>query len=81
MPETLTRFHALVGVGAITGPRVPRNAWSKLPQYRWRLAARGAVSHVVLTLWPHLAQVNRDRVLAVRDLLDPAAASKLSDGS
>jgi hypothetical protein len=79
VPETLSRFHAVVGVGAITGPRVPRNAWSRLPQYRWRIAAQSGVAHVLVELWPHLGQVTRARTLAVRHLLGPEAASKLVD--
>lgn len=78
IPETLARFHDLVRVGAITGPRIPRNAWSKLPQFRWRTAARGAVTEVVLTLWPYLGKVSRERILPVRGLLGPVAAT-LSD--
>jgi hypothetical protein len=71
IPETLTRFHAVVGVGVISGPRVQRNPWSKKPQYRWRTSGRRAVGHVIRSLWPWLGAVNRARLLAVRHLLDP----------
>lgn len=78
VPDTLRRFLAIVGAGSISGPRRQRNRWSRLPQYRWQLTGRYQVSAVIRCLWPFLATVNRGRVLAVRDLLDPELASSVT---
>jgi hypothetical protein len=65
VPETLQRFHALVGVGQISGPRLLRNPWSKLPQYRWRVGGPDNVGSVVRLLWPWLSAVKRAQILAL----------------
>jgi hypothetical protein len=76
-PETLTRFRSIVGVGSISGPRTQRNPWSRLPQYRWQLTGRHQVSAVVALLWPHLASVNRARLLMLREFLDAETREQL----
>lgn len=78
VPDTLQRFFAVVGAGSISGPRKQRNRWSRLPQYRWRLSGRHQVSAAIRCLWPFLATVNRGRISAVRELLDPELADSLT---
>lgn len=78
VPETLTRFHRVVGAGAIGGPRTSRNPWSKLPQYRWQLNGRHLVSRVVGLLLPYMAKVNRSRMFELRELLDAEVAADLA---
>ena len=74
VPDALTRFQKVVGIGAISGPRVQRNSWSRKPQYRWQTSGRHAVSQVVTVLWPWLGLVNRTRLHSLRALLDPEIA-------
>ena len=71
VPETLARFHAIVAVGQISGPRLIRNSWTKLPQYRWQVSGRHKVSAVVRVLWPWLSAVKREQISAMSEHLDP----------
>jgi len=71
IPETLERFHAIVGVGRISGPRLLGNPWSKLPQYRWQVSGRHKVSSVVRVLWPWLSAVKRSQLREMCPHLDP----------
>ena len=71
VPETLERFHAVVGAGAIHGPRMLRNDWTRLPQYRWHAGGRHKVSAVVRVLWPWLSTVKREQIRAIAEHLDP----------
>jgi hypothetical protein len=70
VPDTLRRFHATVGVGRLSGPRVPRNPWSKLPQYRWRASGRSNVSTVIRLLWPWLGVVKQSQIRRLSAQLD-----------
>jgi hypothetical protein len=70
VPETLQRFHAAVRVGQVSGPRTPRNPWTKLPQYRWRVGGRHRVSSVVRLLWPWLSEVKRGQIRGMAAHLD-----------
>ena len=39
VPPVLTRFHAAVGgAGAVRGPYVLKNPWSRLPQFVWSIS-------------------------------------------
>ena len=56
-PEVLTRFHRVVGVGAVKGPRLPRN-----PNWRpmWHFIASGSLAmEIIELLWPYLGEVKR----------------------
>lgn len=70
VPESLRRFHAAVGVGHISGPRTPKNPWTKLPQYRWQVSGRHQVSNAVRVLWPWLSEVKRMQIAAASAHLD-----------
>jgi len=70
VPETLSRFHSVVGVGRISGPRTLRNPWSRLPQYRWRVSGGAKVSIVIRALWPWLSPVKRSQIRELRSQLD-----------
>jgi hypothetical protein len=71
VPESLSRFHSIVAVGRISGPRTLRNPWSRLPQYRWRVSGRRNVGAVIRALWPWLSPVKREQIRAMRTHLDP----------
>ncbi len=76
VPETLERFHAIVGVGAINGPRTLRNPWTRLPQYRWQVSGRRKATLVIRLLWPWLSDVKRSQIRAMSPVLDPDAAAE-----
>ena len=59
LPSTLTRVALVLGVGNLRGPRMLPNAWSKLPQYVWRVAAFEDVQFATATLWRWLGPVKR----------------------
>ncbi len=59
VPPTLTRVRLALGVGSIHGPRIPRNPWSKLPQYVWSVKAFEDVQFAVALLWTWLGPVKR----------------------
>ncbi len=71
VPEALHRFHDIVGVGHISGPRSLRNPWTKLPQYRWQVSGRHKVSSAIRVMWPWLSAVKRSQIRAVSAHLDP----------
>lgn len=71
----LTRFQRAIGdIGYITGPRILRNPWSRLPQYRWQVSNRAGVQEALTLLWPWLGAEKRAQ--ASQALFGPA-----SDGS
>ncbi len=59
IPDVLSRFREIVGVGNILGPYEPRSLWSRLPQYRWRSGALEDVETVADLLDPWLGPVKR----------------------
>ena len=62
VPKVLLRFKEVVGRGSITGPHEPRNPWSQLPSYRWRLGGHLNVEATAGLLWPWLSAVRRIRI-------------------
>lgn len=56
-PETLTRFHRVVGVGAVKGPHLPKDPkWKPM----WHYTATGSlVIQILERLWPYLGDVKR----------------------
>ncbi len=65
--SSIRRLHlALGGLGRVTGPRVLRNDWSRLPQYRWEATSFADVQAVIALLWPDLGPTKR---AAARDAL------------
>lgn len=66
VPLLLKRFQAAVAAGFIGGPYAPRNAWARLPQYRWSLGARDEVERVLELMWPLLSTHKRDQADRVR---------------
>jgi hypothetical protein len=63
-PDTLDRFRRIVGAGKVTGPRILRSPWSKLPQYRWWLTRFPEIERVVAMLYPYADVVRRERMAA-----------------
>jgi hypothetical protein len=59
MPLTLTRVALVLGVGHLRGPRMLPNAWSKLPQYVWKVGAFEDVQFATAVLWRWLGPVKR----------------------
>ena len=58
--SALVRFQAAVnGIGRITGPRVPSNQWSRLPQHRWEATSFPGVQAVIALLWRDLGPTKR----------------------
>jgi hypothetical protein len=70
VPETLERFQAAVRVGHIAGPRRLKNSWTRLPQYRWQVSGRHAVSAAIDVLWPSLSPMKRGQIRAMSAYLD-----------
>lgn len=66
-PAVLERFHAIVGVGSISGPYEQRTA--TMPVYRWKASARDDVLKVIARLWPHLGPIKREQAQRVLDAL------------
>jgi hypothetical protein len=62
VPEVLDRFRAVVGAGAISGPRMVPSPWSKLPQYRWQLKRFAEIERVVALLYPYTDVVKREQM-------------------
>lgn len=84
VPDTLVRFRDTVGVGAIRGPRLLSNPWSKLPQYEWRTQSFQGVQAVIALLWPWLDERKKVRSsLAIRRYLrrDATVATSMVVGS
>lgn len=60
VPDVLVRFHAAVlGLGAVSGPRFVPSPWSRLPQYRWACWRFEHVQALVALLWPWLGERKR----------------------
>jgi len=59
VPATLTRVALVLGVGALRGPRLLPNPWSKLPQYLWCAGAFEDVQYATAVLWRWLGPVKR----------------------
>lgn len=59
LPLTITRVALILGVGNLRGPRIPPNAWSKLPQYVWKAGAFEDVQYATAMLWRWLGPVKR----------------------
>lgn len=54
-PVLLERFRSAVdGIGSVTGPYAPTNAWSRQPQFRWSVGSVGGTRQVIALLWPWL---------------------------
>lgn len=79
VPETLIRFRTIVGVGTITGPRVVRSPWTRLPQYRWRVEGRHVVSAAAKVIWRWLGPVKRAEMRAAIQHLDPGVEDWMTD--
>jgi hypothetical protein len=62
IPDSLTRFQAVVGVGSITGPHPPRNPWARLPSYRWGVSGHRKVEAVAGILWQWLGSPKRSQI-------------------
>jgi hypothetical protein len=58
----LVRFHKIVGVGRLSGPRVVPSPWSRLPQYRWVAASLTDVRTVAEILAPMLGPEKRSQI-------------------
>ena len=59
-PEVLLKFHDLMGVGRITGPKeVP----GKEPQYSWYVCARPVIARCMSLIWPWLGVDKRNQYL------------------
>jgi hypothetical protein len=64
---SLLRFRSAVGsLGHISGPRMLRNRWSKLPQYRWQAASFEHAQAVIAMLWPWLGAQKRRELSAAQ---------------
>ena len=60
MPEVLTRFRSAVGDrGAIRGPFMPKNPWSRQVQYAWHSGGADNVEKILGLLWPWLDDAKR----------------------
>jgi hypothetical protein len=70
VPEALLRFRDVVGVGTVSGPRIVRSPWSRLPQYRWQASGRHVVSAAIKVIWPWLSPVKRSEIRAAMAHLD-----------
>ncbi|HEV2011360.1 MAG TPA: hypothetical protein VGS17_10095 [Candidatus Limnocylindria bacterium] len=58
-PEVLRRFRAAAGdLGSIRGPFMPKNPWSRQPQYAWQAGGSAKVEAVLERLWPWLDEAN-----------------------
>lgn len=73
VPPSLLRFKAAVlGLGTIAGPRLRREGWGRLPQYRWETWDFARTQAVISLLWPWLTDEKRTQaraaLLAVRGL-------------
>lgn len=62
--EALVRFSQAVARGRIRGPKVMKNPWSRLPQYRWEVTRVRDVEAVAELLWRWLDVQKRDQVHA-----------------
>jgi len=68
VPPVLTRFHAAVGgAGAVRGPYVLKNPWSRLPQFVWSISGIRGVELILELIWPWLDEAKRDQArVAIR---------------
>jgi hypothetical protein len=76
VPETLERFRVIVGGGTITGPRLVRSPWSKLPQYRWQLTRFAEIDRVVAMLYPYADVVKREQMTRCLEFVRATRASR-----
>jgi hypothetical protein len=61
-PELLRRFNAAAGdLGSIRGPFMPKNPWSRQPQYAWQASGSAKVESILERLWPWLDEAKRDQ--------------------
>ena len=79
IPETLLRFHAVVGVGTLAGPRIVPSPWSRLPQYRWQATGRHVCTAAIKVIWPWLGPVKRAEIRAAIEHLDAGAEDWMTD--
>ncbi|MDP9321152.1 MAG: hypothetical protein M3P16_08665 [Chloroflexota bacterium] len=78
VPDVLERFRAIVGAGTITGPRILRSPWSKLPQYRWQLSSFAEIERVVAMLYPYADVVKREQMITRLELVRAARMRRRS---
>ena len=63
VPEVLTRFQGVVGVGRTYGPY--GSGVSHAPVYRYRAQRLAEVEHVIRATWPWLGSVKRVQAMSV----------------
>lgn len=71
VPDVLTRFKGIVGVGNVTGP------YDGL--YYWKTTRKDAVDSVGAMLWPHLSSEKREQFAAAATRMKRAVPSSLED--
>ena len=79
VPEALLRFRAAVGVGNVSGPRIVRSPWTRLPQYRWQATGRHVCSSAIKVIWPWLSEVKCGEIRAALQHLDANAEDWMTD--
>lgn len=62
VPTVLSRFHAAVGLGSISGPELKHG---REPLYRWVISRRSEIEEVATVLCPWLGGVKREQLRAV----------------
>lgn len=71
------RFHRVVGVGSIRGPRYLTDGWSRLPQWRWEATSFEDAQAVIGMLWNALGAVKRAQARAALDAYAAARGDRL----